>query len=131
MEETPTVSVVAVCYNHSRFVREALDSIKRQAWPKLQLIFCDDASQDSSVEIASHWLSQNAPDAVRILHSLNQGLLSTLNEALAVAQGKYIQILACDDLLRCDAIASRVSKLEGSDPQVIMCCGNFDRIDED
>ena len=50
MEETPTVSVVAVCYNHSRFVREALDSIKRQAWPKLQLIFCDDASQDSSVE---------------------------------------------------------------------------------
>jgi glycosyltransferase involved in cell wall biosynthesis len=49
-EELPLVSIIAACYNHALFVVEALDSIKNQRYPNIQLIITNDASTDKSKE---------------------------------------------------------------------------------
>ncbi len=68
-----TASVI--CYSHARFVVEALESIKAQAYPNLQLVVVDDSSRDDSAEILRQWLDRHFPDAVFVGRKTNTGLL--------------------------------------------------------
>lgn len=125
----PLISVIAVSYNHERWILETLESIKRQTLQDFELIFCDDASQDRSVELATRWLEEHRITAQLILHKQNQGLCRTLNEAILRCHGKYIQSIACDDNLRPDKLARQSSHLENAAGEVGMVCSNFAEID--
>jgi glycosyltransferase involved in cell wall biosynthesis len=48
--EKPLVSVICLCYNHERFIREAVESVMNQSYPNIQVIIADDASTDGSVQ---------------------------------------------------------------------------------
>ena len=45
------VSVIMPAYNVARFVKEAVDSVAAQTWPRLELIVIDDGSTDGTFEI--------------------------------------------------------------------------------
>lgn len=108
----PLVTVIVVSYNHARYIRENLDSIKAQTYPNIELIVADDASQDNSTEIFDAWLQENSYPAQKNYHTQNTGLAITLNECVALASGKYIKIIAADDYLHCESVESCVKRLE-------------------
>ena len=94
----PLVSVLLPVYNHSRYVAEAVTSVRQQTYSHLELIAWDDGSSDDSWE----QLVVAAGDDPRIRtfrhpRSANRGLNATLRAALAEASGVYIAILASDD----------------------------------
>ena len=45
--ESPAVTVVIPCYNHSHYLEECLESVRAQTWPNY---FQDEASQQAGVE---------------------------------------------------------------------------------
>ena len=94
----PSVTVFAICYNHARFVIECLESIRNQTFGTFQLIVTDDCSTDESQAKIEAWLAAHRPDAIFIRHDRNVGLCATLNEALALATGDHISMIATDDL---------------------------------
>ena len=98
-EKYPLVSVVAVCYNHERFVEETLDSIAAQTYPNIELIIIDDCSSDRSVNVIHSWLKRSSISAKFVAHKENSGLINVLNEALSMVNGKYFKPISCDDLL--------------------------------
>ena len=51
MNTGPLVSVICVCYNHERFVAEAILSVLNQSYKNIELIVVDDGSTDNSVAI--------------------------------------------------------------------------------
>ena len=55
----PLVSVIALCYNHARFVLECLESIRHQSYKNTELIIVDDCSRDNSVELIRNWIAEN------------------------------------------------------------------------
>lgn len=110
--EQPLVSVIVVSYNHSKYIRENLDSIKAQTYPNIELIIADDASKDNSVEVFEAWLSENNYSAKKNFHKQNTGLATTLNECLEMVTGKYVKIIATDDFLHPESIEKCVEKLE-------------------
>lgn len=111
----PLVTVVCACYNQSAYILESLESVKNQTYPNLELIIWDDASKDDSVEIIDSWISQNPDLKVTFTkNAVNKGICKSLNEAKSLAKGKYIQILALDDLLLPDKIERHVQLLEKS-----------------
>ncbi|WP_051890957.1 glycosyltransferase family 2 protein [Chryseobacterium sp. JM1] len=112
--EQPLVTVVVVSYNHSKFVKENLDSIKNQTYSNIQLIVGDDASPDNSADVMDQWLTENNYSAEKNFHAQNTGLATMLNECIALAKGKYIKLIAADDFLHPEAIEKSVSKLESS-----------------
>lgn len=109
---SPLVTIIVVSYNHSKFVRENLDSIKSQTYTNIQLIIADDASKDDSVEVIENWLKENNYNAVTNFHQNNTGLSQTLNECIELANGKYVQFCAADDYLLPETISQCVEKLE-------------------
>lgn len=110
--EQPLVSVIVVSYNHSKYIRENLDSIKAQTYPNIELIIADDASKDNSVEVFEAWLSENNYSAKKNFHKQNTGLATTLNECLEMVSGKYVKLIAADDYLHPESIKKCVEKLE-------------------
>ncbi|MCU7614250.1 glycosyltransferase [Chryseobacterium sp. GMJ5] len=110
--ENPLVTVIVVSYNHSKYIKENLDSIKNQTYDNIQLIVGDDASKDNSVEVFQQWLQENNYPAITNFHRKNTGLATMLNECVTLAEGKYIKIIAADDFLHPESIAKCVEKLE-------------------
>jgi len=91
---TPTVSVVLNCYNHERYIGEAIESVLAQTYADFELILIDNGSTDGSRKIMQSYMD----DRIRLfLHDGNKTLSGRLNEGVAAAKGKFIAVLYSDD----------------------------------
>ncbi len=108
----PLVTAFVGCYNHSRFVEECLDSVRHQTYPNLQVIIFDDCSNDNSVSVINGWLKKHQLDWPFILHKRNIGICASLNEVLRLARGKYISMVAADDVWLSDKTTRQVKMME-------------------
>lgn len=131
MPETPLVTVIALCYNHSRFVIECLESIRAQTYTNLQLIIMDDCSSDDSVNLISNWVKRHQVECKFIAHQKNQGICRTLNEALNISKGQYISMIATDDYWMPDKIKFQVSEMESMPATVGVIYSDAYQITED
>jgi glycosyltransferase involved in cell wall biosynthesis len=105
------VSIICLCYNHARFVEEAIDSVWQQTYDNIELIVVDDASQDNSVAIIREKL-RGRPDVIFIPLPENTGNCRAFNQGLARATGDYIIDLAADDVLLPERVAEGVKALQ-------------------
>jgi glycosyltransferase involved in cell wall biosynthesis len=122
------VSVAVSLYNYARFLGPCLDSIGAQAYPFLDLIVVDDASdKDDSLIVARDWLASRADRFERVLllrHLRNQGLAAARNTAFERARGDFVFVIDADNMiypraiarlhqvLRADTFAAAYSQLE-------------------
>jgi len=56
--ELPLVSIVCLCFNHERFVVEALESVLQQTYANIQIIVVDDCSTDGSAAVIEKLVAQ-------------------------------------------------------------------------
>ncbi|MFL6499707.1 MAG: glycosyltransferase [Candidatus Udaeobacter sp.] len=130
LENFPLVTVFVGCYNQSRFVEECLDSVKRQTYPNLQVIIFDDCSKDNSVAVIDSWLKRHRLDWHFIPHGRNIGICASLNEVLRLARGKYISMVAADDVCQSDKTSRQVEKMEQMPGDVGVLYSDAFQIDE-
>lgn len=110
----PLVSIIIPCYNHEKYVVEALNSILDDTYPNKEIVVINDGSTDNSNNLINHWVSQHYANhlSIKYKNRSNKGLCATLNEMLELAKGKYVLPLASDDALYGNTIEQRVSILE-------------------
>jgi glycosyltransferase involved in cell wall biosynthesis len=89
----PTFSVVVAAYQVADVIGEALDSIRNQTLPPLEVIVCDDGSTDG----LEHALAPYR-DKIVLVRKQNGGEASAKNAAAAVATGDFVAILDADDV---------------------------------
>jgi glycosyltransferase involved in cell wall biosynthesis len=126
----PLVSMIVLSYNQRRYVLETLESVKAQTYKATQLIIVDDCSIDDSAATIACWLQRNKIDCTFIRHNKNQGISKSLNDALAVATGKYISMVASDDIWLPDKIARQVKIMESQSDHVGVLYSDAFQIDE-
>ncbi len=95
---SPKVSVVCVCYQHARFVLDALESVAAQTYKSVELIIVDDGSTDGSAAILRAWV-ENHPTAKLIVNPQNLGYCKAFNLGWRLCSGNYVIDLAGDDIL--------------------------------
>ena len=112
----PVVTVICLCYNHEKFVEEAIRSVWLQTFSSIQLIIVDDASLDNSASVIKR-LIKDKPEVIFIANDKNLGSCQSFNSALRHAIGDYIIDLAADDVLMPSRVTIGVETLEkaGSD----------------
>jgi glycosyltransferase involved in cell wall biosynthesis len=106
----PRVTVICLCYNQGRFVKNAIDSVLCQTWPEIQLIVLDDASSDDSASVIQRCVDRH-PQITFLHQQTNTGNCRAFNEALKYAQGDYVIDLAADDILLPDRVRKGVEAL--------------------
>src|SRR4051794_12466248 len=122
------MTAVVLGYNHAPFVESTLRSVAAQQRLPDQVIVMDDASDDGTAEIAQTWIADNQPGWTFISHSENRGICASLNEALALATGDLIAIVAMDDLWAKNRVLSHVRALEAAPAEVVAVYSDVRRI---
>jgi alpha-1,3-rhamnosyltransferase len=113
------VSIIIPSYNHQHYIGQAITSVLDQTWPEVDLIVIDDASSDESARVIKRIHSQR--EGFRFIQRRqNEGLISALNEGLAMAEGDYFCELASDDFLPPDSISDRVRFLDAHQDHVAL-----------
>ena len=130
LENYPLVTAFVGCYNQSRFVEECLDSVKHQTYPNLQVIIFDDCSKDNSVAVIDSWLKKHYLDWQFIPHTRNIGICASLNEVLRLGRGKYISMVAADDVWLPDKTSRQVEMMELMPEDVGVLYSDAFQIDE-
>ncbi|HNL92410.1 MAG TPA: glycosyltransferase family A protein, partial [Pseudomonadales bacterium] len=132
MNDLPRVSILISAYKHERYVEACVRSVLAQTYPNIELIVLDDGSPDGTAAVLQR-LQDEAKNTARpftFITKKNSGLSDTLNQALALATGKYICQFGSDDIMLPEKTAIQVAFME-THPDVAVCGGNALNIDGD
>ena len=106
------VSVLIPSYNHSKFIKQTLDSVLNDSYPEKEIVIIDDGSTDESDTIIKTWIKENnSKIVVKYISQCNKGITTTLNELKELAEGQFFLILASDDYLLPNSIDKRMRLL--------------------
>ena len=92
------ISVVVPVFNGESWIKETLESVRRQG-EDLEVIVVDDHSQDHSADVARTFLEQEGLTGRVITTDRNQGPANARNIGWQSAAAPWIQFLDADDLL--------------------------------
>ena len=137
------LSIVIANYNYGRFLEAAICSVLDQADDRAELIICDAASTDNSVDIIKKYAGGLPPNTLR--HEWNDpdsqlqvpssklitwwcsekdgGQSAAFNKGFSHARGKYLTWLNADDLMMPGSL-SKVLKALTRHPQCQWFTGN-------
>ncbi len=97
MHNNGLVSIITPTYNCAKFIEETIRSVQSQTYQNWEMIISDDCSTDNTLEVITPFLE--ADKRIKyICNERNSGAAITRNNALKVAQGKWIAFLDSDDL---------------------------------
>ena len=120
----PKVSVCIPSFNGAPWIRAAIDSALAQDFADLEVVVCDDASTDETVEMA-----RGVGDArVRVIANGERvGMARNWNRSVRESRGPYVKFLMQDDRLAPDCVG-RMLELMAADPGVgmVFCARDLD-----
>lgn len=92
----PVISAVMPAHNGHRYIGAAIRSILAQSYGDFELIIVDDGSTDSTLARVRDAVGGDA--RVRLISREKRGLVASLNEGVAAAQGRWIARMDADDI---------------------------------
>ena len=118
----PLVSILVPSYNGAKWVREALDSILAQTYPRCEVILLDDHSDDDTPAIAATYGDR----ITYVRQPRNLGIYDNVNVGIAMAKGAFIATYHADDIYLPTIVESQVRCLQ-SHPEVgaVFCADIF------
>lgn len=120
----PLVSVLMSARNASATLGYAVTSLLEQSYRRLELLICDDASDDGTLDLLRRY--QRDP-RVRLFRSVrNQGAYNVRNALSLHARGELLAFHDADDLALPSRIAAQVERV--SRPGVRACVANWVRV---
>lgn len=116
----PLVSVVLAVYNGEQYLAQAIQSVLNQTYKNFEFFIVDDGSTDGSLQIIQSFRDER----IQIISRENKGLVASLNEGIAAANGKYIARMDADDECLPERFEKQVAYLEAND-RVGLCGTSF------
>jgi len=122
------VSVIMPMHNAERYIREAVESVLAQTYEKWELLIIDDASTDSSVDIANEYVS--ADPRIHLLHNPEpiQMPSAPRNVGVHAARGRYIAFLDSDDVWFPQKLEQQLPLFH--DNRTAIVYSNYEKIDD-
>ncbi len=113
---TESISVIVPTYNSAATLPSAIESIRLQDWPELEIIVVDDGSVDDTPAV----LNEISASDIHIIRQPNMGPGAARNRGLEMAQGKWVAFLDADDLWLPGKLAAQMELLR-EDSSLAFC----------
>ena len=118
MPRAPTATVVIPCYNHGKFVADAVRSCLAQTEALVRIVIVNDGSTDGESPAHCDRCADLGAN-IRVIHQPNRGLPAARNAGAAVATreswGEYLVFLDADDWIE-PAFVARLHRAILNDP---------------
>lgn len=129
LRRQPIISVVMPVFNPQiQFLRNAIDSVKRQVYERWELCMADDASTDPATRELLTEAARSEPRIKLTFRETNGNISACSNSALALASGEWCALLDHDDELTEDALAMVAAEVNAH-PDAGLIYADEDKID--
>ena len=91
------LSVIIAVFNAENYIKECLESIKKQTENDYEVILVDDGSKDASLTLCKEFAKEN--ENVKVIAGSHKGAAAARNEGLKKAKGEYVLFLDSDDFI--------------------------------
>lgn len=91
------VSVIIPCYNHGKYLPDAINSVLAQRHRNVEIIVVDDGSTDCTKAVVAEQYAD--VKAVKYIYQQNKGLSAARNTGIEHSSGSYFIFLDADDWL--------------------------------
>ena len=121
------ISIILPVYNGEQYLAKSIESCLQQTHKNIELIVVDDASQDSSLNIAQNYAQRD--NRVKIIRNdENKKLPASLNIGHKVARGRFITWTSHDNFFAPKAISRLLQTILEENADI--CFSNFTIVDE-
>ncbi|HKU55855.1 MAG TPA: glycosyltransferase family 2 protein [Gaiellaceae bacterium] len=124
-DELPLVSILTPSFGQGRFLGDCLDSVARQAYPRIEHVVMDGGSTDGSREVLAH-----AGDKVRWTSEPDRGQADAVNKAFEASSGEIVGWVNSDDGLFAVDTIERVVAALAHHPEAGVVYGDAALVDE-
>lgn len=125
----PLISILLPAYNTPEsYLRECIESIIVQSYPKWELCIADDNSSDKSVvRIIDEYIKKDK--RIKLVKRPKNGHISkATNSALEIAKGDFVSLMDHDDILWPNALYETIVAIRNN-PSVDLIYSDEDKID--
>jgi len=119
----PVISIIIPCYNHGRYIDEAIQSV--ELYPdknSYEIIIINDGSTD---DYTNQRLNELKDKGYHVVFQENQGLGKTRNNAVKLAKGQYILPLDADNKIKPEYI-SLAHEILNNEPDIAVVYGDME-----
>lgn len=103
----PLVSLFVTSWNYARYIGAAIDSIRAQDYPHLEVVIFENASTDDSREVIARHVGDDP--RIRVIQSdRNYGQIGAFFRAFDQLHGEFIASIDSDDVLQPDFVSLHV-----------------------
>ncbi|HEV7370440.1 glycosyltransferase family 2 protein [Arenibaculum sp.] len=117
MPRIPLVSILMPARDAAPWITGAIDSLLTQTLADWELVLVDDGSTDGTADIASRFADERL---TLLRNAVARGPARALDQALAVARGRFLARLDADDIALPERLARQVAFLERQ-PETGVC----------
>lgn len=129
VDDLPQVSIGVPVFNAERWLPRALDSLLAQDHRRLEIIICDNASDDGTMDICREYARRSAE--IRVYeNATNLGIWQNFGRVLSLASGEYFMWAAADDRWTRTFVSRTVAALEAH-PEAGVCMTAVRRVRDD
>jgi glycosyltransferase involved in cell wall biosynthesis len=101
----PSISIITVCYNASKTIRDTLESVAKQSFTDFEHLIIDGGSTDGTLEIVREWTRHQ----LRLVSEPDEGIYDAMNKGLALASGEIVGFLNSDDFYAGPAVLQQIA----------------------
>lgn len=107
----PMISIITVCRNSEKTIRDTIESVLNQTYDLLEYIVIDGRSTDDTLEII-HSYEKKFNDrhiAYRYISERDDGIYDAMNKGISMASGELVGIINSDDWYELNAVECAAS----------------------
>lgn len=126
MNNQPKVSIITVCFNSAKTIRDTIESVINQTYQNIEYIIIDGGSTDGTIDI----IKEYEPYIAKWVSEPDDGIYDAMNKGIKMSTGEIIGIINSDDWYALDCISLVVHTFI-AEPKPDVVHGNMVICDED
>ena len=141
MEKKPLISIITVCYNSEKTIRDTIESVLTQTYTNIEYILIDGKSTDNTIDVIKSYeeKAKNKGIIYRWISEADRGIYDAMNKGIKIANGDYIALLNSDDWYEERSLGKAIKLIRENDEIIyfniykyldennkIKCIGNID-----
>ena len=124
----PLLSVITVCYNSEKTIRETINSILNQSYSNFEYIVVDGNSKDSTVDLIKSFEVEFQKKGVDFIWISEQdsGIYNAFNKGIKLSSGKWVSFLGSDDTYTPKALEVYAKTISESKEEIDLIYSNVE-----
>ncbi len=112
------ISIITVCYNSERTIRDTIESVVNQDYDNLEYIIIDGLSTDGTKNIIKEY-KERFPDKINYISEKDKGIFDAMNKGIRMSTGDIIGLLNSDDYYEDNTLQIVASHMKNEEDYVL------------